>query len=71
MGYFLQEHDIYVGTMLDELNLRFAPGQGGKEHLGGIQEMAALQAEFELFKAGRSFGTSARTLHLGGSANHV
>lgn len=70
MGYFMKEHDVYVGTMLDELNLRFAPAHGAKEHFGGIDEMVELQKEFEIFKKGRSLGTSARALHLGGSANH-
>lgn len=70
MGMFMQEHDVYVGTMLDELNLRFAPPHGAKEQFGGMEEMAALQKEFEIFKEGRSFRTSATALHLGGSANH-
>lgn len=70
MGMFMQEHDVYVGTMLDELNLRFAPSHSAKEHHGGINEMVELQKEFGLFKEGRSFETSARSLHLGGSANH-
>jgi hypothetical protein len=70
MGYFMKEHDVYVGTMLDELNLRFAPPHGAKEHHGGIDEMVELQKEFEIFKEGRAFATSASALHLGGSANH-
>jgi hypothetical protein len=70
MGYFMKEHDVYVGTMLDELNLRFAPPHGSKEHFGGIDEMVELQKEFQIFKEGRSFRTSATALHLGGSANH-
>lgn len=70
MGMFMQEHDVYVGTMLDELNLRFAPSHSAKEQHGGIDEMVELQKEFGLFKEGRSFETSARSLHLGGSANH-
>ena len=70
MGFFMKEHDVYVGTMLDELNLRFAPPHGAKEHFGGIDEMVELQKEFEIFKEGRSFATSARALHLGGSINH-
>lgn len=70
MGYFMKEHDVYVGTMLDELNLRFAPPHGAKEHHGGIDEMVELQKEFQIFKKGRSFATSASALHLGGSANH-
>jgi len=70
MGFFMKEHDVYVGTLLDELNLRFAPPHGAKEHFGGIDEMVELQKEFQIFKEGRSFRTSATALHLGGSANH-
>jgi len=65
MGFFMKEHDIYVGSMLDELNLRFAPPQGKDSHFGGIQEMVALQKEFKIFKKGRSFRTSISALSLG------
>jgi hypothetical protein len=70
MGMFMQEHDVYVGTMLDELNLRFAPSHSAKEQHGGIDEMVELQKEFGIFKEGRPFWKSAQALHLGGSANH-
>ena len=70
MGFFMKEHDVYVGTLLDDLNLRFAPPHGAKEHHGGIDEMVELQKEFGIFKEGRSFATSAAALHLGGGANH-
>ena len=70
MGLFMKEHDVYVGSMLEELNLRFAPSHGAKEHHGGIDEMVELQKEFQIFKPGRSFATSASALHLGGSTNH-
>jgi hypothetical protein len=70
MGIFMKDQDVYVGTMLDELNLRFAPPYGTKEQFGGIDEMVELQKEFQIFKEGRSFRTSATALHLGGSANH-
>lgn len=70
MGYFMREHDIYVGSMLDDLNLRFAPSQGGREHTGGISEMAELQREFELFKPKRPFWKTVMSLHIGGGANH-
>ena len=71
MGYFMKEHDIYIGTMLDELNLRFAPSQGKDSHFGGILEMVALQKEFKLFKKGRSFKTSCAVLNLGARNNEV
>lgn len=71
MGYFMKEHDIYIGTMLDELNLRFAPSQGKDTHFGGIEEMVALQKEFKIFKKGRPFNTSCAVLNLGARNNEV
>ena len=53
MGWFMKEHDIYIGSMLDELNLRFAPSQGLATHQGGIDEMVALQKEFKILKKER------------------
>ena len=70
MGFFMKEHDIYVGTLLDDLNLRFAPAHGSKDHFGGIEEMVEIQKEFGIFKTGRSLRTSAMALHLGNSSNH-
>ncbi|WP_298927445.1 hypothetical protein [uncultured Ramlibacter sp.] len=64
MGWFMQEHDIYIGSMLDELNVRFAPTQKGAANHGGIREMIELQTEFKLFKKGRSFRTSVTALNL-------
>ncbi len=71
MGWFLKEHDIYVGSMLDEMNLRFAPSQGLATHYGGIEEMVALQKEFKILKKGRSFKTSVAALNLGARNNEV
>ncbi len=71
MGLFMKEHDIYIGTMLDELNLRFAPSQGKDSHFGGILEMVDLQKEFKIFKKGRSFKTSCAVLNLGARNNEV
>jgi len=64
MGIFMKENDIFVGSLLDELNLRFAPSQGKASHYGGIEELAALQKEFQIFKKGRSFKTSVSVLSL-------
>lgn len=71
MGWFMKEHDIYIGSMLDELNLRFAPSQGKDTHNGGIEELVALQKEFKIFKKGRSFKTSVMALNLGARNNEV
>jgi hypothetical protein len=71
MGFFMKEHDIYIGTMLEGLNLRFAPSQGKDSHFGGINEMVVLQKEFKIFKKGRSFKTSCAVLNLGPRNNEV
>lgn len=71
MGQFMKDHDIYIGTMLEDLNLRFAPSQGRTTHFGGIEEMVALQKEFKIFKKGRSFKTSCTILNLGVRNNEV
>lgn len=71
MGHFMKDHDIYIGTMLEDLNLRFAPSQGRTTHFGGIEEMVALQKEFKIFKRGRSFKTSCTILNLGARNNEV
>jgi len=68
MGAFMKEHDIYVGSLQEKLNLRFAPNLGaGSNH--GLQEMIALQKEFEIFKEGRKFETSMAVLNVTGSAS--
>jgi len=70
MGYFLKDHDIYVGSLQEKLNLRFAPSLGPKEQYGGLKEMVALQNEFEIFKEGRPFERSVAVLNLTGLSNH-
>jgi len=65
MGFFMKHNDILIGSMLDELNVRFAPPQGKEKTYGGIEEMAALQKEFVIFKKGRSFATSVSVLNMG------
>lgn len=70
MGFFMKEHDIYIGSVLEQLNLRFAPPVGGKDHFGGLEEMVELQKEFQIFKEGRTFKTSISVLNIGGSMNH-
>jgi hypothetical protein len=67
MGYFMKEHDIHVGSLLDQLNVRFGPTPDKKTHFGGIDEMVALQKEFKLFKKGRSFKSSIAVLNIGAS----
>lgn len=65
MGWFMQTHDIYIGSILDELNLRFAPTQEGDLLYGGVNEMAALQKEFQIFKERRTFRDSVAVLNVG------
>ena len=64
MGWYMQKHDLYIGSILEELNLRFAPGLGSDELFGGVEEMVALQKEFEIFKEGRSFRASAALMNV-------
>lgn len=70
MGVFMKEHDIYVGSLQEKLNLRFAPTLGSKDQYGGLNEMVELQKEFEIFKEGRRFETSIAALNLTGLSNH-
>jgi hypothetical protein len=70
MGMFMKEHDIYVGSLQEKLNLRFAPHLGTKEQFGGLDEMVELQKEFQIFKEGRKFETSISVLNLTGLSNH-
>ncbi|WP_395055541.1 hypothetical protein [Polaromonas sp.] len=67
MGMFMKEHDIHVGSLLDQLNVRFGPTPDKKNHYGGIDEMVALQKEFKIFKKGRPFKTSVAVLNIGSS----
>ena len=71
MGYFLKDHDIHVVSLLDQMNLRFAPSQGKKTHFGGIEEMVALQKEFKIFKKNRPFKASVAVLNIGGGNNEL
>lgn len=64
MGMFMKHNDILIGSMLDQLNLRFAPPQGKEMTYGGIEEMAVLQKEFGIFKKGRPFARSVAVMNL-------
>lgn len=67
MGFFMKEHDIHVGSLLEQLNVRFGPTPDKKTHFGGLDEMVALQKEFKIFKKGRSFKNSVAVLNIGAS----
>ena len=84
MGMFLGDDDVYIGGLLEDLNLRFGdvlPVQdtavdalsSGEQRMrlqaSGILEMQAIQAEFEVFKAGRPLVLSLRALGIGGQGN--
>lgn len=71
MGWFMQKHDIYVGSILDDLNVRFAPSQGAQQLFGGVEEMAALQKEFNIFKEGRTFRSCVALLNIGARNNEA
>ncbi|MET4038359.1 hypothetical protein [Bradyrhizobium sp. RT6a] len=71
MGSFVGDDDLYIGSFLELFNLRFGIEQKDKEFaFGGVTEMAALQKEFEIFKAERPFVESAKLLGLGGLQNN-
>jgi hypothetical protein len=70
MGRMMMGYDIFIGSLFDLLNLRFAPREGpGLDQFGGIHEMAALQKEFQIFRKNRSFRDSAAIMNLGGFWN--
>jgi hypothetical protein len=66
MGMFMKEHDVYIGHLQEQLNLRFAPGTDDKH---GLAEMIKLQTEFGIFKEGRSFESSIAALNIAGQAH--
>lgn len=68
MGVFMKEHDVYVGHLQEQLNLRFAPNLG-KNNQHGLAEMIQLQNEFAIFKEGRTFESSIAALNLAGQTH--
>ena len=73
MGFFMKDADVLVHSVLEQLNLRFAPAQraDGGLQAGGIAEMAEIQKEFSVFKKGRALHTSLRAMHLMPTNNAV
>jgi hypothetical protein len=69
MGAIMAEDDVYISGLFDTLNLRFGPSQGPGEMFGGIDELAVLQKEFEIFKPGRALSHCFAVLNLGGLRN--
>jgi hypothetical protein len=69
MGRIMKEDDIFISGLFDLMNLRFGPSQGAKEAFGGIEEMAELQREFQIFQRGRSLRDCVAVLNLGGLWN--
>jgi hypothetical protein len=72
MGMIIRLDDTYVATFIDLFNLRFRPAHSRSRRsplYGGIAEMTALQREFQIFREGRLFVTSAALLGLGGLTN--
>ena len=71
MGALMADDDIYIGTLMDQFNLRFGPSQKDAELTGGgHNEIAVLQDEFKIFRTDRTFAQSARLLGLGGLQNN-
>lgn len=70
MGMYMKEDDIFIPSLFEQVNLRFAPRQGSEpEWFGGVEEVADLQKKFQVFRKGRSFHQSASLLGLGGHGN--
>jgi hypothetical protein len=67
MGDFMAEDDAYIPSILDLMNLRFAPSEGGREPASGILELADLQQKFKIFSEYHSFRDSVALLNLAGS----
>jgi hypothetical protein len=61
MGMFMLEDDIYIGSLLENLNLRFGPGN--------LDEMVDLQKKFSVFSMKHSFRDSVDLLGLAGLWN--
>jgi hypothetical protein len=72
MGALVGDDDLYIGSFFELFNVRFGIEQTKEKEfaLGGVTEMKALQAEFEIFKSGRHFIDSAKLLGLGGLQNN-
>jgi hypothetical protein len=68
MGDLLKEQDIHIEGIAHQLNLRFAPPAGLADHHGGIEELAELQKEFNIFKKGRRLSKSMAVLNIGANA---
>lgn len=80
MGALIGPHEIYISNLLDLFNLRFGPAQPAVTPAwlskvrvaaplqpwlsGGIDEIAALQEEFKIFRAGEPFLKGAALLGL-------
>ena len=71
MGEIVGDHDIYIASLLELLNIRFAPSERGYEDVSGIAEMAALQKKFTIFSEAHSFRESVAVLGLAGHWNWV
>lgn len=70
MGALMAEDDIYIGTLMEQFNLRFGPSQNEQGFSGGVSEIGALQAEFGIFDPPHTFAECATLLGLGGLQNN-
>ena len=51
MGALMAEDDVYIGTLMEQFNLRFGLSQTEAEFSGGGKnEIAVLQSEFKIFR---------------------
>jgi hypothetical protein len=68
MGMLIKQ-DQHVGTLLDMLNVRFAPQVDIDMGLDGVAELADIQQRFKVFAEGRPLKDSAAIMNLGGFTN--
>jgi hypothetical protein len=69
MGMVMGHYDILVRSFFAKMNLRFGPSVAEPDWLGGIEELAGLQREFEVFHEGRPFARSIALLGTGSLTN--
>jgi hypothetical protein len=69
MGEIVGDHDIFIASLLELLNIRFGPSEPGYEDVSGVAEVAALQQKFTVFSEAHTFRESVALLGLAGHWN--
>lgn len=86
MGMLMEEDDMYIGGLLEALNLYFGKFPDTKDtdtdilngdenqmllNVNGINEIFAIQQEFQVFRPGLALVKSLRALGVGGQWNNT